>query len=148
MSKLKELEKRLKQEPTTSGSGSRSPALMREAGRSVEAVELYRSVALAYRDQGRTQQAVAVCRSILEIAPDDVACNALLLDADDRQQAEHPVADARRRRRSPRAASRRSRSATRADAAEPAAGEPHEAAPLAHGSEPRGSRRSRFSRTG
>jgi hypothetical protein len=51
---------------------------MREAGRSVEAVELYRSVALAYRDQGRTQQAIAVCRSILEIAPDDLRCQALL----------------------------------------------------------------------
>jgi hypothetical protein len=39
--------------------------------------ELYRSVALAYRDQGRAQQAIAVCRSILEIAPDD-PCRGLL----------------------------------------------------------------------
>ena len=78
MSKLKELEKRLKSEPQNFGLRVQVAGLMREAGRSTEAVELYRSVALAYRDQGRTQQAVAVCRSILEIAPDDVACNALL----------------------------------------------------------------------
>jgi hypothetical protein len=51
---------------------------LREAGRQAEAVELYRSVAVAYRDQGRSQQAIAVCRSILEIAPDDERCHALL----------------------------------------------------------------------
>jgi hypothetical protein len=51
---------------------------LREAGRQEEAVELYRSVAIAYRDQGRSQQAIAVCRSILEIAPEDARCHALL----------------------------------------------------------------------
>ena len=76
--KLKELEKRLKQEPDNFGLRVQVAGLMREAGRSVEAVELYRSVALAYRDQGRTQQAIAVCRSILDIAPDDAACQGLL----------------------------------------------------------------------
>lgn len=76
--KLKELEKRLKQEPNNLGLRVQVAGMMREAGRSIEAVELYRSVAFAYRDQGRTQQAVAVCRSILEIAPDDVACQGLL----------------------------------------------------------------------
>ena len=76
--KLKELEKRLKQEPDNLGLRVQVAGLMREAGRSTEAVEIYRSVALAYRDQGRLQQAIAVCRSILEIAPDDVRCNALL----------------------------------------------------------------------
>jgi hypothetical protein len=78
VSKLKELEKRLKQEPHNFGLRVQVAGLMREAGRSTEAVELYRSVALAYRDQGRTQQAIAVCKSILDIAPDDVVCNALL----------------------------------------------------------------------
>lgn len=76
--KIKELEKRLKQEPNNLGLRVQVAGMMRESGRSIEAVELYRSVALAYRDQGRTQQAVAVCRSILEIAPDDTACQGLL----------------------------------------------------------------------
>lgn len=76
--KLKDLEKRLKHEPDNLGLKVTVAGLMREAGRSLEAVEIYRSVALAYRDQGRKQQAIAVCRSILEIAPDDVRCNALL----------------------------------------------------------------------
>jgi hypothetical protein len=76
--KLKELEKRLKSEPDNLGLRVQVAGLMREAGRSIEAVELYRSVALAYRDQGRTQQAIAVCRSILEIAPEDAACQGLI----------------------------------------------------------------------
>lgn len=76
--KLKDLEKRLKHEPTNLGLRVQVAGMMREAGRSVEAVELYRSVALAYRDQGRTQQAIAVCKSILEIAPEDAACQGLL----------------------------------------------------------------------
>ena len=75
---LKDAEKRLKAEPHNLGLRVQVASLMREAGRSTEAVELYRSVALAYRDQGRKNQAIAVCRSILDIAPDDVACNALL----------------------------------------------------------------------
>ncbi|HEY5920782.1 MAG TPA: hypothetical protein VIV11_03890, partial [Kofleriaceae bacterium] len=76
--KLKELEKRLKNEPNNLGLRVQVAGMMREAGRSLEAVELYRSVALAYRDQGRTQQAIAVCRSILEIAPEDSACQGLI----------------------------------------------------------------------
>jgi hypothetical protein len=76
--KLKDLEKRLKSEPTNLGLRVQVAGLMREAGRSLEAVEHYRAVALAYRDQGRTQQAIAVCRSILDIAPEDSACQGLL----------------------------------------------------------------------
>jgi hypothetical protein len=76
--RLKELEKRLEKEPGNLGLRVTVAGLLREAGRSVEAVELYRSVAIAYRDQGRVQQAIAVCRSILEIAPDDRACQGLL----------------------------------------------------------------------
>ena len=85
--KLKELEKRLKQEPENLGLRVQAAGLMREAGRSVEAVELYRSVALAYRDQGRHQQAIAVCRSILDIAPDDAACKGLLAMLRDRNSS-------------------------------------------------------------
>jgi hypothetical protein len=78
VSKLKELEKRLRDEPENLGLRVMVAGAMREAGRQDEAVELYRSVAIAYRDQGRTQQAIAVCRSILEIAPDDARCQTLL----------------------------------------------------------------------
>jgi hypothetical protein len=78
VTKLQELEKRLKREPDNLVLRVMVATALREAGRSVEAVELYRSVALAYRDQGRKQQAIAVCRSILEIAPEDSACQALL----------------------------------------------------------------------
>jgi len=69
VSKLKELEKRLRDEPENLGLRVMVAGAMRETGRHDEAVELYRSVAIAYRDQGRSQQAIAVCRSILEIAP-------------------------------------------------------------------------------
>jgi hypothetical protein len=75
---LRELEKRLKSEPGNIGLRVAVAGALHEAGRHVEAVELYRSVAVAYRDQGRTQQAIAVCRSILEIAPGDVPCQQLL----------------------------------------------------------------------
>lgn len=90
--KLKELEKRLKQEPDNFGLRVQVAGLMRESGRSVEAVELYRSVALAYRDQGRTQQAIAVCRSILDIAPDDAACQGLLAMLQGRGSPSRPPA--------------------------------------------------------
>ncbi len=78
--KLKELEKRLKHEPTNLGLRVTVAAQYQGAGRTRDAVELYRSVALAYRDQGRTQQALAVCRSILELVPEDPACKKLLIE--------------------------------------------------------------------
>lgn len=78
MSKLKELEKRLRDEPDNLGLRVLVAGAMREAGRQAEAVELYRSVAMAYLDQGRAQQAIAVCKSILEIAPTDARCISLL----------------------------------------------------------------------
>lgn len=78
MTKLKELEKRLRDEPENLGLRVMVAGAMHEAGRRGDAVELYRSVAIAYRDQGRSQQAIQVCRSVLELAPDDAACAALL----------------------------------------------------------------------
>jgi hypothetical protein len=78
VTKLRELERRLKEEPENLGLRVVVAGALREAGRHAEAVELYRSVALAYRDQGRTQQAIAVCRSLLQIAPDDARFQALL----------------------------------------------------------------------
>lgn len=68
---LRDLEKRLRDEPNNLGLRVLVAAALREAGKNSDAVELYRSVAIAYRDQGRTQQAIAVCKSILEIAPGD-----------------------------------------------------------------------------
>ncbi len=78
MTKLRELEKRLRDEPDNLGLRVLVAAAMREAGRNTDAVELYRSVAIAYRDQGRGQQAIAVCKSILDIAPDDAISKNLL----------------------------------------------------------------------
>ena len=66
-SRLRDLEKRLEKEPHNLGLRVTVAGMLREAGRSIEAVELYRSVAIAYRDQGRPQQAIAVCRSILAL---------------------------------------------------------------------------------
>ena len=74
---LKELERRLREEPDNLGLRVTVASALREAGRAREAVELYYSVAIAYRDQGRALQAIAVCKSILAIAPDDARCLAL-----------------------------------------------------------------------
>ncbi len=91
---LRELEKRLLSEPDNLGLRVAVAGAMCEAGRQADAVELYRSVAVVYRDQGRTQQALAVCRSILEIAPDDVRCHALVasLVAGHKGRAQHDTA--------------------------------------------------------
>jgi hypothetical protein len=78
MTKLRELEQRLRDEPDNLGLRVVVAGALHEAGRRADAVELYRSVAMAYRDQGRPQQAITVCRSILELAPDDAACRELL----------------------------------------------------------------------
>jgi hypothetical protein len=78
MTKLKELEERLRGEPDNLGLRVMVAGALHEAGRRDDAVELYRSVAIAYRDQGRPQQAIMVCRSILELAPDHAASQELL----------------------------------------------------------------------
>lgn len=97
MSKLKELEKRLRDEPDNLGLRVVVAGALHEAGRRDDAVELYRSVAVAYRDQGRPQQAITVCRSILELAPDDATCKQLLatLLASQPAPRESPVPPAR-----------------------------------------------------
>jgi hypothetical protein len=75
---IDELERRLRDEPSNLGLRVSLAGALHAAGRTSDAIELYRSVAIAYREQGRTLQAVAVCRSILEIAPDDPVSRALL----------------------------------------------------------------------
>lgn len=78
MTKLRDLERRLREEPDNLGLRVAFASALHEAGRHADAVDLYRSVAIAYRNEGRSQQAIAVCRSILEIAPDDATSHALL----------------------------------------------------------------------
>jgi len=78
MTKLKELEKRLKNEPDNLGLRVLVAGALHEAGRRDDSIELYRSVALAYRDQGRPQLAITACHSVLAIAPDDDRCLRLL----------------------------------------------------------------------
>jgi hypothetical protein len=80
---LRDLEKRLQKEPDNLGLKVTVASLLHEAGRTSEAIELYRSVALAYRDAGRKAQAAAVCRSILELAPRDEHSYALLASLTD-----------------------------------------------------------------
>ena len=87
MTKLKELEQRLRDEPDNLGLRVMVAGALHEAGRRDDAVELYRSVAIAYRDQGRPQQAITVCRSILELAPGDGPCQELLATLLASQQA-------------------------------------------------------------
>jgi hypothetical protein len=77
------LEKRLEKEPGNLPLRITLAGHLREAGRVAEAVELYRSVAVAYQSQGRKQQAIAVCRSLLELAPEDGKCRALLAELTD-----------------------------------------------------------------
>jgi hypothetical protein len=78
MSVIRELEKRLEKEPDNLGLRVTLAGALHEHGRVREAIELYRSVAIAYRDRGRTQQAIAVCKSILELAPGDAIVRAML----------------------------------------------------------------------
>jgi hypothetical protein len=103
-SKLKELENRLRDEPANLGLRVMVAGALHEAGRRDDAIELYRSVALVYRAQGRTQQAITVCHRILELAPDDVPCRELIdiliasrpaaLDEDGEAPASRPSGDA------------------------------------------------------
>lgn len=53
-------------------------AALRAAGRLHDALDVYRLVAVAYHREGRLLQALAVCRSILELAPEDLETHVLL----------------------------------------------------------------------
>lgn len=54
--------------------------VLRELGRKDEAVDMYRNVALAYAQEGRLVQAMAVCKGILEIDPQHSDTQALLAE--------------------------------------------------------------------
>jgi hypothetical protein len=75
---LKDLEKRLEKEPDNLPLRVTVAGMLSSSGRKADAVEHYRRVAHAYRAQGRLQQALAVARSILELAPNDAAIHALV----------------------------------------------------------------------
>lgn len=53
-------------------------AALRAVDRVHDAVDVYRSVAVAYQREGRFLQALAVCRSILEIVPEDLETHVLM----------------------------------------------------------------------
>jgi CRP-like cAMP-binding protein len=79
---VKEFERTLKADPDNIVVRVKLAAALRELGRSDDAVSMYRSVAEAYHRQGRLAQAMAVCRSVLEIEPAQPETQALLLELD------------------------------------------------------------------
>ena len=79
---LRELEKLLRKQPGSLVVRIRLAAALHAVGRLPEAVDLYRSVAMAYFAQGRLDQAMAVCHSLLEIAPMHQDTHLLLAELD------------------------------------------------------------------
>lgn len=71
MSQLDDLRRKLAGDPHNLGLRVALAGELLAAGRLPEGIELYRSVAIAYRDQGLTPQAIAVCHAVLDIAPSD-----------------------------------------------------------------------------
>ncbi len=65
--RVKELAEALKREPGSVPKRLELAAALRESGKPVEAIDLYRRVAEAYAEEGRLVQAMAVCKGILEI---------------------------------------------------------------------------------
>lgn len=87
---LKELERRLRDEPDNLALRLQLAAALLDAGRADEAIELYRSVAESYRAQQRFAQAIGVCQSLLALAPDDPPTLAML-EALESQQARSEI---------------------------------------------------------
>jgi cAMP-dependent protein kinase regulator len=87
---IRDLERQCKKEPDNLVVRLLLAAAYREAGRTTDAIPLYRSVASAYQRQGRRTQAVAVLRSLLELDPLDPDTRSLLAQID--QEAARPDA--------------------------------------------------------
>jgi CRP-like cAMP-binding protein len=68
--RLKELAAALKAEPGSIPKRLELAAALREAGRPIDAIDLYRGVAEAYAEDGRLVQAMAVCKGILDVDPE------------------------------------------------------------------------------
>lgn len=87
MTELDELRRRLAGDPNNLGLRVALGGALLSAGKVPEGIELYRSVAIAYRDQGLTQQAIAVCHAVLDIAPTDAMSLGLLTTLGERRAA-------------------------------------------------------------
>ena len=77
---VKELERHAAREPENLAVRLRLAAALRVVGRREEGTALVRSVAASYHVEGRLAQALAVCRSLLELEPDDMATRALFVE--------------------------------------------------------------------
>jgi cAMP-dependent protein kinase regulator len=88
---VKDLEKQLRKDPNNLVLRIRLASAFQAAGEVFPAVDLYRSVAMAYYQQNRIDQAIAVCHSLLEIAPDHHDTRMLLLELDARRAQVAPV---------------------------------------------------------
>jgi CRP-like cAMP-binding protein len=84
---VKELDKQLRKDPNNLVLRVRLAGALVQAGQIGEAVEMYRSVAMAYYAQSRIDQAIAVCHSVLELAPDHHHTRMLLAELDQRKAA-------------------------------------------------------------
>ena len=82
---VKELEKQLRKDPHNLVLRVRLAGALVQSGNFAEAIEMYRSVAMAYYGQNRIDQAIAVCHSVLEIAPDHHPSRMLLTELDQRK---------------------------------------------------------------
>lgn len=79
---VKDYERALGRDPHSLANRLKLAAALRDVGRRAEAGDLVRSVALEYRAAGRLVQALAVCRSLLELDPDDFATRTLQTELD------------------------------------------------------------------
>jgi cAMP-dependent protein kinase regulator len=87
---VKELERQLRKDPGNLVLRLRLASALRTAGRTDEAVTLYRSVAVVYHSDGRLAQAIAVCKSVLEIDPAQRETQALLAELEHILRAQAP----------------------------------------------------------
>jgi CRP-like cAMP-binding protein len=77
---LKEYARALREDPGNLVLRLKLAFVLRELGRSDEAIDMYRNVAVAYAQSGRMVQAMAVCKGILEIDPAHSETQALLAE--------------------------------------------------------------------
>lgn len=84
---VKELDKQLRKDPGNLVLRIRLAGALYQVGRWPDAVQMYRSVAMAYQAQGRIDQAIAVCHSVLEIAPGHPETRQLLTELEVRSSA-------------------------------------------------------------
>jgi CRP-like cAMP-binding protein len=77
---LKEYARSLREDPGNLVLRLKLAFVLTELDRKDEAVEMYRNVAVAYAQDGRLVQAMAVCKGILEIAPSHRETQALLAE--------------------------------------------------------------------